>query len=88
MNFYHFSFLPFLSFLLMTESRFWELEQNTRNTLNSRVSKWALKFLAVKPRDAAGNSRAVNSEERKGFKRFAIQGRRERRDAIEISRGI
>lgn len=59
MNFYHSSLLPFSRFALTSDSRSWELERNTRNTLNSRVSKWALKFLAVKPA-APGNSRAVN----------------------------
>jgi len=66
-------FLPFRAYVGF---RFWELERNTRNTFNSRVSKWALKFLVVKL--AAANSRAVNSE-------FVFERRRERKEMLSRS---
>lgn len=85
MNFYHSSsFLSFSSFLLMTESRFWGLEQNTGNTLNSRVSKWALKFLAVKPATLRGIVGPLTRKRGRGLRGSLLKGG-ERKETLSRS---
>jgi len=84
MNFYR-SARPPPRFALVSASRFREPERNTGDALNSRVSKRALKFLAVKLAASRGNSRAVNSPPRP--KESAREGGEGWKD-VEVLSGI